>query len=98
MLWLMVVTLARAGACPDPGVVEVPSAWDPARVWIHEPGWFTPLTDPGSAPLRDATWGPETGLLMLERGGAVKAWPVQAMAFHHVANDEVGGEPVVVTY
>ena len=30
--------------------------------------------------------------------GEGRAYPVRALAYHHVVNDEVGGEPIVATY
>ena len=31
-------------------------------------------------------------------GGEGRAYPVRALAYHHVVNDEIGGEPIVATY
>lgn len=30
--------------------------------------------------------------------GEGRAYPVRALAYHHVVNDEIGGEPIVATY
>jgi hypothetical protein len=30
--------------------------------------------------------------------GVVRAYPVRVMAYHHVLNDELGGQRLVVTY
>ncbi|MFT4626391.1 MAG: hypothetical protein ACI8PZ_005068 [Myxococcota bacterium] len=98
----MLLTLALAALaaeCPDPAVVVAPTAWEADRAWIHPPNWFAPLTDPGVVPLKDQTAWPADGtLLTVEVGGEVKGWPLQALAYHHVANDIVGGEPIAVTY
>lgn len=37
-------------------------------------------------------------VLGVESAGEGRAYPVRALAYHHVVNDEVGGEPIVATY
>ena len=32
------------------------------------------------------------------QNGEARAYPLFQMAFHHVANDELGGEPLLVTF
>ncbi len=99
MLLLALSQLALAGSCPDPTVVAASTTWDGDRAWIHEAGWFQPLTDPGAVPLSGQTaWPADGALLTLRLGDQVRGWPVQAMAYHHVANDLIGEEAVVVTY
>ena len=68
------------------------------RLWLHEPGWFQPLTDPDIVPLGEEGYDDDAPMMSLRVGGETRAWPVRAMAYHHVANDVVGGVPVAVTY
>jgi len=89
--------LSLADGCPDVSVVEASTPYDASRVWKHEPGWFKPLDDPKGVPLAGEGYG-DDAMIYVQAGDAVRAWPVAAMAYHHVANDQLGGEPIVVTY
>jgi hypothetical protein len=31
-------------------------------------------------------------------GGAARAYPIRIISYHHIANDTVGGVPIVATY
>ncbi|MCJ7661090.1 MAG: DUF3179 domain-containing protein [Anaerolineales bacterium] len=37
-------------------------------------------------------------VIMIERNGDARAYPIQILMWHEIINDEVGGEPVVVTF
>ncbi|MBA2342832.1 MAG: DUF3179 domain-containing protein [Thermoleophilaceae bacterium] len=37
-------------------------------------------------------------VLVVERGGAVRAYPVQILIWHEIVNDELGGRQIAVTY
>ncbi len=91
-------SVALASSCPDVAVVEATTPYDANRVWIHEPGWFAPLEKPASAKLSEEAYDAQTPLLVLRHEDETRAWPVQAMAYHHVANDYIGDDPFVVTY
>ncbi|MCK5440086.1 MAG: DUF3179 domain-containing protein, partial [Gemmatimonadetes bacterium] len=41
---------------------------------------------------------PQDRLLALERDGEAKAYPLRILNWHEIVNDDVGGEPIVVTY
>jgi len=41
---------------------------------------------------------PEDDVLVLEREGEARAYPVRVLDFHEVVNDSVGGRPVAVTW
>jgi hypothetical protein len=42
---------------------------------------------------------PDSEMVMAVRVGSdARAYPIRQMAYHHVLNDTVGGEPIVVTY
>lgn len=63
-----------------------------------EPGRFVPLNDPtylaaGAAKLRD-----DAQIIGVAVGEDARAFPLRLMAYHHVANDTIGGERLAVTY
>ena len=41
---------------------------------------------------------PDDGLLRVESEGDVRAYPLRLLAFHHVVNTKIGGDPVVVSW
>ena len=43
-------------------------------------------------------FGDEELILGVEWAGEVRAYPVRMLRYHHVVNDTVGGEPLLVTY
>ena len=65
----------------------------------HFEWMFRPLPHPGFVEVADAKFvGDDDMVLVVQTGGETKAYPVRLMAYHHVVNDVVGGDPVVVTY
>ncbi|MDX1623587.1 MAG: DUF3179 domain-containing protein [Gemmatimonadota bacterium] len=57
------------------------------------------LTDPRFVSVDEAGWmRPGDRLMALERNGVAKAYPLRILVWHEIANDEIGGEPVAVTY
>lgn len=67
--------------------------WHPAR-----PGRFVPLDQPSYVSLAEAQLPPETRVIGVTVGGEARAFPIRLMAYHHVVNDQIGGENVAVTY
>lgn len=49
-------------------------------------------------PLRAASLDDDELLLVVERGGARRALTVRELAYHHVAQGELAGEPYVVAF
>ena len=46
-----------------------------------------------------ARWlNPEEPVVVVERNGAARAYPIQILMWHEIVNDEVGGVPVAVTF
>lgn len=37
-------------------------------------------------------------VLVVEQGGAVRAYPIQILVWHEIVNDDLGGRPIAVTY
>ena len=62
-------------------------------------GWkYKPFNAPRYVPLSQAhEYPPDAEALGLELNGVAKAIPVKRIAWHLMVNDEIGGEPVVVT-
>ncbi len=58
------------------------------------------LLDPSVVSIGEADqWlMPQEGVVVIEAGGAARAYPLQILMWHEIANDFVGGIPVVVTY
>ena len=60
---------------------------------------FVPLDNPEVVAAEAVTFlQPDDRVLGLTVNGESRAYPVNMMTFHHVANDVVGGEPVLVTF
>ena len=58
-----------------------------------------PLDDPSFLTVGEAAHlGDEELVLGVEWAGEVRAYPVRMLRYHHVVNDTVGGEPLLVTY
>ena len=60
---------------------------------------FVPLDNPDVVTAEAATFlRPEDRVLALTVNGESRAYPINMMTFHHVANDVLGGKPVLVTF
>lgn len=60
---------------------------------------FVPLDNPDVVPAGAVSFlQPDDRVLGVTVNGESRAYPVSMMTFHHVANDVVGGEPVLVTF
>ena len=59
-----------------------------------------PVDEPRPVPQDEAEeWLSEREpVLVVEADGAVRAYPVQILVWHEIVNDELGGEPIAVTY
>jgi len=74
-----------------------------AAAWFarqnHFEWMFHPLTDRAYARVAAARFVPDEDMVIaIEIAGDAVAYPVREMAYHHLVNDVVGGEPVVSTY
>ena len=62
-------------------------------------GMFTPLPEVVRVATSEATHVlPEDLVLGVKHAGEAAAYPVPIIAYHHIANDRLAGEPFVVTY
>src|SRR5258706_6415030 len=65
----------------------------------HFEWMFHPLPQPGYVEAAKANHvGNGDMVLSLEIGDEARAYPVPLMAYHHLVNTTVGGEPIVATY
>ena len=53
---------------------------------------------PAFARVSDAKLDADDKVLAITVNGAARAYPIRSIAYHHIINDEVGGQPVVATY
>ncbi len=73
--------------------------FDPDGLSIGQGAGFTVLDDPAVIPGTQATWlAPEELILGVTVGDEARAYPISQMAYHHIANDQINGEPYLVTY
>ena len=83
---------------PVPAPAPAPAAFSADKVNLRA-GSFPPLDYPRVVAAAEATWlRPESLVLGALRNGEARAYPLSMMTFHHVANDELGGEPYLVTF
>lgn len=68
-----------------------------ARVNVFEM-MFHPMKDVRFTPASAAKLDPGEMVLAVRIGGEARAYPVTYLAYHHIANDTVGGVPIAATY
>jgi len=65
----------------------------------HFEWMFHPLPQPGYVEAAKASHVSDGDMVLsLEMRGEARAYPVPLMAYHHLVNTTVGGEPIVATY
>lgn len=65
----------------------------------HFEWMFAPLPAPAYTAVADATFLTDDEMVMGVTGGETAvAFPVRQLAYHHLVNTEVAGEPIVATY
>ncbi len=73
------------------------TAFDPAGLRVG--AGFVVLDDPGMVPAQEAWWLDDEDIVLgVHQNGEAQAFPIMQMAYHHIANTTVGGEPYLVTY
>ena len=79
------------------GVVLAAGSATMARLDYFE--WmFHPIGAAGFEAASQTKLDPAEMVLSVSFGGDSRAYPIRAMAYHHILNDTVGGIPVAVTY
>lgn len=59
---------------------------------------FHPLPAPGFQSAEQVKLDPKQMVMAVRFGNDARAYPIRAMAYHHVVNDVVADVPIVVTY
>lgn len=59
---------------------------------------FHPMGAPAVEPAQTAKIDPDDMVLAVNVNHSARAYPIRTMGYHHIANDWVGGEPIVATY
>lgn len=80
------------------------STFDPSKLflfgrdtWLPSP--FPTYRRPRALALGEARYlSDDDEVMVLEAGGAVRGYPIRVVAPHHIVEDELGGQPVVVTF
>ncbi|MFQ5795314.1 MAG: DUF3179 domain-containing protein [Candidatus Bipolaricaulia bacterium] len=61
--------------------------------------WISSVDSPRFTPPEEATWLNEDDLVVgIQFNGAVRAYPVNILNWHEIANDNLNGIPVAITY
>jgi hypothetical protein len=80
----------------DPGSA---ASFDDAYLSLGPGQSFPVLDDPTMVPASEATWlGPDEIVLGIVNGDQAHAFPAAQMAYHHIVNTSIAGEPYLVTY
>jgi len=69
-----------------------------ARFNVFEELMFHPMGTPAVEPAQTAKIDPDDMVLAVNLNRSARAYPIRTMGYHHIANDWVGGEPIVATY
>lgn len=68
-----------------------------ARFNVYEK-MFHPMGAPAVESAAIAKVDPDDMVIAVKLNGSARAYPIREMGYHHIANDWVGGEPIVATY
>ena len=80
------------------------SHFDPAKLFLFGrdtmlPNPFPTDRHPKTLALNEARYlKPEDEIMVLERGGSTRGYPIRVVAPHHIVEDVVDSQPVVVTF
>lgn len=90
---------SSADTAVAPGEIQLGVDFDPEGLAIGPGLGFIVLNDPDVVPGVQASWlAPDELVLGVVVGDEARAYPISQMAYHHVANDQIDGEPYLVTY
>jgi len=90
-----------ASVTPALGItVNAADTYDPDFLQAGRGSNFVPMDDPTMVPAADVTWLNEDTVVMgvAHTSGESHAYPVGQMAYHHIANTTIAGEPFLITY
>ena len=80
------------------GMLLVIAAAGLARFNYFDRVFFRPITAPQFESAAQARLDPDEMVLAVRSAGEARAYPIRAMAYHHLVNDTLGGVPLVATY
>lgn len=69
-----------------------------ARYNYFERVFFRPISAPQFESIAQTRLDPDEMVLAVRSAGEARAYPIRAMAYHHLVNDTLGGVPLVATY
>ena len=69
-----------------------------ARFNYFERVFFRPVASPQFESAAQARLDLDEMVLAVRSAGEARAYPIRAMAYHHLVNDTLGGVPLVATY
>jgi hypothetical protein len=96
-LWTRLASLTARAAMVAALVLAGGATWLARQ--NHFEWMFAPLPHPGFVAANgEHGVGPEDLVLGVVRGHEACAYPVRALAYHHVVNASVGGDALVATY
>jgi hypothetical protein len=73
--------------------------FDTRRAILKNPDMFQRFRAPAEGiPLSEAGLAPEDQLIVFERDGERRALEVRRMAYHHLAQGELAGEPYLISF
>lgn len=79
--------------------VEAQADYDAAGLLAGPGSGFIVLDNPAVVSAAQATWLSADELVLgVAWNGEARAYPISQMAYHHIANDVIGGKPFLVTY
>jgi hypothetical protein len=95
-LWMTRERWLVRAAIALPALLAVAGAFL-ARVNVYDL-MFHPIDSPRFESAEKAGIDPGDMIMAVEVNGARRAYPIREMAYHHLVNDTLGGEPIVPTY
>ncbi len=95
-LWMRRERWLVRAAIALPALLAVAGAFL-ARVNVYEL-MFHPIDSPRFESAEKAAIDPGDMVMAVEINGAQRAYPIREMAYHHLVNDTLGGQPIVPTY
>lgn len=104
-VFLLIFLRLKFGSLPGSVYIEVPAPNDPSgvnrtRAQVQEKTFqFAPFLAKGPGiPLKQAGLRNEEELLVYEKDGQKHLYVAREMAYHHVAQNELAGEPYMVSF
>lgn len=101
-LWIAFAWAATAVAAPQTlnGFALEPSLISSTQILRGGPprDGIPALNQPHHQAAAEASWGDETIVVGVVRGESARAYPLDVLVWHELVNDELGGDPILVSY